>query len=297
MTKNNKSTYSRYYYRRIDVVVPETRCRKLGIPQRECARGHQPDRFGYAEKPQIIDINEFRIAHDDNYLGSNGKRSGRDRALFSGRISYMLAGCLFLIIFCGYLALFAFKSNVMAEQPDIKGAISSQPSEKIIQSSEKQPAASLYKYADDEPKSIRIARINVDNAILPIGLDKDNTLLAPEDVHTAGWYNQSSKPGLPGAVLIDGHGSESGTYDGIFSRLHELEINDLIIISRGDGSLLYYTVAKVEIKLINEVDMAETLKPYGGAEEGLNIISCTGHWIKNHSTLDKRIILFAVRSN
>jgi sortase (surface protein transpeptidase) len=227
-------------------------------------------------------------------FSDNGKRRGR--LLPWARLSFSIIGCLSVVIISVLALVVIFKSNVKAEHSPVTVYVS-KPTEDSTDISKKRPAVNTYKYADDEPKSIEIHDIGVKNAILPLGLDKKNTLMAPENAYTAGWYNQSSKPGQKGAMLMDGHGSESGTYYGLFSRLSELEENDKITITRGDDRKFDFAVVKVENVPVDEVNMAKTLKPYEGAEQGLNIISCTGSWIKNHTTLDRRVILFAVPVN
>ncbi len=154
-----------------------------------------------------------------------------------------------------------------------------------------------YSVAADSPRAIYINKIGVEARIIPMGLNSDNSLQAPTDVNEAGWYSASAKPGQPGAMLIDGHASETGTNYGLFGYLLNLKLGDQITIERGDGVKLNYSVANTEIVPLESIDMSKTLVPYNGAEQGVNLIACTGQWTADGSTLDHRLIVYAVLQN
>jgi sortase (surface protein transpeptidase) len=154
-----------------------------------------------------------------------------------------------------------------------------------------------YKVASDLPRAIYINGINVAARLMPMGVNSDNSLQAPKNIYDAGWYSASAKPGQPGAMLVDGHSSETGTHYGLFSYLSDLKNGDQIEIERGDGVGFTYTVVHAEIDSIDNVDMGKLLVPYGDAEQGVNLIACTGAWTSDNSTLDHRILVFATLNN
>jgi len=149
-----------------------------------------------------------------------------------------------------------------------------------------------YKVAADLPRYILIPKISVKAMVKQVGITKDNQIGIPANVHDTAWYNQSAKPGQPGAVLIDGHVSSWKTH-GVFYDLKKLVTGDSISIERGDGTVLTYNVTKKETYAADKVDMAAALAPVNPDKPGLNLITCTGTVIKGTNDFDKRIVVFA----
>lgn len=151
-----------------------------------------------------------------------------------------------------------------------------------------------YSVAANLPRVIYIDKINVIAKILPMSLNSDSTLQSPGDANDTGWYVDSAKPGKDGAVLLDGHTSATTSIRAIFDRLGEIAKDDNIVVERGDGKKFVYKVVHSETVPLSEVDMSKMLKPYGGAKQGLNLITCTGAWISEKQTLDHRLMVYAV---
>lgn len=149
-----------------------------------------------------------------------------------------------------------------------------------------------YQVAADLPRYIFIPKISVSAMVKQIGIVKDNQIGTPANVHDAGWYDQSAKPGQPGAMLIDGHVSSWESH-GVFYDLKKLEVGDSITIQRGDGVVVSYKVSKIETYDADKVDMAAALAPINPEKPGLNLITCTGNVIKDTNEFDKRIVVFA----
>ena len=152
---------------------------------------------------------------------------------------------------------------------------------------------STYTVAPDLPRAIYINKAKVAAPIYSMGLNSDNSLQVPSNAYQAGWYSTSSKPGQDGAMLIDGHSSGTGTHLGLFSYLVDVKIGDEIIIERGDGVKFTYTVRNTSTEPVDGLDMKKTLIPYDGAKQGVNLITCTGNWKADNSTLDMRLIVYA----
>lgn len=154
-----------------------------------------------------------------------------------------------------------------------------------------------YSVKSDYPRAIYINKIGLAGKILPMGQNSDGSLQAPVDDKDAGWYEKSQKPGEPGAMLVVGHASETGTNLGLFGNVINLIVGDIITIERGDGAMFNYKIIKTEIVPLEKVDMSKTLVPYDGYEQSLNLISCTGKWYPDGSTLDHRLIVYSVLVN
>ena len=208
----------------------------------------------------------------------------------------------------GYVSLDAWQTNIHAKQVlsnlDTQSS-SNKPADKSATTSKtqfptgvdaKKPSVSslsLYKVASDLPRAIYINKINVSARLMPMGLNSDRSLQAPSNIYDAGWYNSSAKPGQPGAMLVDGHASETGTNYGLFGNVINLKVGDQISVERGDGVKFNYSVAHTEVVPLSDVDMSKLQVTYGGAGQGINLIACTGKWTSDKSTLDHRVLVYA----
>lgn len=160
-----------------------------------------------------------------------------------------------------------------------------------------QDAFANYRVATDLPRILRIEKLAVTARILPMGVNKDNSMQAPININDSGWYDGSAKPGTPGAMVIDGHSSATNAPErlGLFSSLGALESGDMISLEKGNGETLTYKVVHKETVALDKIEMEKVMLPYGGASEGLNLITCAGQWTKGSNTLDHRTVVYAER--
>lgn len=149
-----------------------------------------------------------------------------------------------------------------------------------------------YTAPSDLPRYLFISKINVKAIVRSLGLTKANQIQSPANVYDTGWYNESSKPGLPGAALIDGHLS-SWNANGVFYNLKSLKPGDTIQIQRGDGVKITYSVVRSQTYDADKVDTVAMLQPVTPGEPGLNLITCAGDVIKGTNDFSKRIVVFA----
>jgi LPXTG-site transpeptidase (sortase) family protein len=146
-----------------------------------------------------------------------------------------------------------------------------------------------YRVAPDAPRYMYIDKIAVKAMVKPMGI-KDNAIEAPANVHDAGWFTQSAKPGQVGAMLVDGHVANWATKS-VFHDLKNLRAGDVITIERGDGKKLDYRVVKSQSYDASNVDMNAALQPVTSGKPGLNLITCDGKVIKGNE-FDKRLVVF-----
>lgn len=155
-------------------------------------------------------------------------------------------------------------------------------------------ALSGYTVAADLPRVLSIESIGVRARVLPMGINPDNSLQAPINIYDSGWYNASAKPGQPGASVIDAHAS-GPTRQGLFAYLDTMKNGDRVKVERGDGQVFEYEVVAVEKVGLAAIDMEKVVQPYEGVSEGLNLITCTGQWLKDQRTYDQRAIVYTKR--
>ncbi len=162
---------------------------------------------------------------------------------------------------------------------------------------EKEPpkaAVAKYTVADDMPRMIHISKMGVSGRVLQMGINPDGSMQAPLNIYDAGWYNGSAKPGAEGAAVIDAH-SSGPSRGGLFGNLNALEKGDKIEIEMGNDEKLLYKVVHKETKPREKVDMRQVMSVYGGAKEGLNLITCDGKWVNDQQTMADRVVVYTER--
>ncbi len=179
-----------------------------------------------------------------------------------------------------------------------------------------------YTVPPDDPRYLTIEAAGVHKArVLSIGVKAPNKdgvqqMDEPKTIDDVGWYNcqinpaesrKCATPKRPGdgntavADVIDGHTCFSNSLTCVFDNISRLQSGDKIMIERGDGSQLTYTVKKVEVlDLASGVDMAKAMKPIEADKEGLTLITCAGTYrgatdINGVLTASKRVLVYAIR--
>lgn len=151
-----------------------------------------------------------------------------------------------------------------------------------------------YTVAADMPRFLSIEKLNMKARIQPMGINSVGAVQAPVNINDSGWYKGSAKPGTPGAAFIDGHASGT-TRQGLFAYIDTLKNGDAVKVEQGDGTVFQYKVVHIETVSKDAVDMNKALVVYGGAKEGLNLMTCTGKWMAKEETYDKRVVVYTER--
>jgi LPXTG-site transpeptidase (sortase) family protein len=208
----------------------------------------------------------------------------RDRRLLLA-ILLMFGGLV-----AGVLAVISFADQAAAPSPVAPSVARTTPPP----SSEKPPiqAVAEYKVAADAPKYIEIPVLGVGRTrVNGLGIQKDNRISAPANIHDAGWYQGSAKPGQPGAMFVYGHVS-SPTANGVFHELKRLKPGDQITITRGDDTKYTYKVDASKTYPYNEVDMQAVLSPMKAGDQALNLMTCAGKVMRGSNEYDQRLVVF-----
>lgn len=206
---------------------------------------------------------------------------------------------LIAIAILGYVAydtwLVNNKTQAVLRAPGIIVAQDGNDTEKANEGIETTPVVkddlSGYKVEAHQPRILSIASLSLEARIRPMGLNHDKSIQAPKNIYDAGWYTGSAQLGQPGAMFIDGHAS-GATRQGLFGYLDTLKVGDDVSVERGDGQKFQYEVVKVVTVPLTAIDMSAILMPYSGVEKGLNLMTCTGRWVKDGATLDHRVIVY-----
>lgn len=212
------------------------------------------------------------------------RKRQRPNAWAKSRLAILVAGIVLLTI-GGVMARPWFKVRQAGVPPGNSVATES------LETPSEQSVSADYTVPADRPLAVTIPSINVQGFIQQVGVDKANQMVAPSNVHMAGWYARSVLPGDAGLSIIDGH--VNGLYaKGVFARLHELLPGQELTITFGDKRTKSFTV-----KDIKTVSAAEATKELyikdPGITSQLNLITCAGRYDKNTKTYDQRVIVVA----
>lgn len=205
-------------------------------------------------------------------------------------ILYVLAGILFiaggLIAWQGYTANQQIEKQIQETNASAEDD-GSRPATTPVDGN----AIDGYVVAPNLPRVLTIDKLGVKARIMPLGVTASNKLKAPGNIYDVGWYNASSQPGQPGAMLMDGHVS-SWTSDGVFKNIKKLMPGDEIAVERGDGQMFRYRVVKLQAYDEAQTDMHAALKPVVDGKNGLNLITCYGRVRPGTSEFEQRLIVF-----
>jgi sortase (surface protein transpeptidase) len=202
-----------------------------------------------------------------------------------------------LLYAVGFVLVVVGTVNILMYFQDRQNAnkpITIAPEKVVVKSSDKPNEApvSFNDFANvpaNQPKEIIIPSIGVDGYIQKISVDQNNQMAVPNNIHLAGWYVNSVKPGEPGLSIIDGH--VLGRYnDAIFKDLINLSHGNTFSVIYGDNSEKLFAVK--EVKLLPVSDTAAYLnKKDPNIKIQLNLITCGGNFDRNSQTYDKRVVV------
>ena len=219
------------------------------------------------------------------------------RAIKRFSVGLVAAAVLFLSVYVSLDALHTTnqaKEQFAAPSPQVASATTTAPAPTVDEAKPPSNWLSSYAVAPDAPRIITIPSQNVKARVTKQGMAADGSLQAPKNIHDTGWYENSSKPGQGGAVLIDGHAT-GPTAAGVFDNINKLQPGDTITIERGDGVVLTYAVTKTETVPSGSVNMKSLLLPVTKGTKGLNLISCTGAYDAKTNTYADRVLVFATQ--
>jgi hypothetical protein len=147
------------------------------------------------------------------------------------------------------------------------------PTPAVGDSPKSHPEGRVRPMGESAPTRLRIPAIGVDSELMELGLQSDGSLEVPPDAVPAGWFTGAPTPGELGPAIIAGHVRWNGT-PGVFERLTDLAVDDVVDIARRDGSTAEFRVTRIE-------HFAKSAFPteavYGDIPRaGLRLITCGG---------------------
>ena len=167
----------------------------------------------------------------------------------------------------------------------------------IVESSDIEPSevkpqeSDIIHVAPEMPKKITIDSVGINGYVQQVGTGVDGTIAVPTNIHIAGWFTKSVKPGAKGLSIVDGH--VQGIYEqGIFRNLNQVKSCDEIVIEYGDG-----IKKKFEVDSTVDIPKAEATgavyRRIPGIESQLTVITCTGKYDNASRSYENRFIVYA----
>jgi len=138
---------------------------------------------------------------------------------------------------------------------------------------------------------LRIPALAVDAAVTPLGFDGAGGAAVPTTAGGVGWYEFSAQPGAPGNAVLGGHLNWRGSR-GVFDRLDELSLGDMIFIDTAEGEIAYQVVGSFSVTA--HTPFIDILGERSGPST-LTLFTCGGTFSSAAGEYDERLVVNAVR--
>lgn len=182
--------------------------------------------------------------------------------------------------------------SVLGSQTNIQNdtnRVSEIPSEQVPS----QQDISTYLVASEYPRYMRIPSLKINTRIRRLGLDRKGAVGTPNNIHDAGWYDSSAKPGdKDGSSIIVGH-IAGPTMHGLFWDLPLISQGTIIEIEKGNGFVIRYKVSKIEKIPNDSFDISKYLVQEAPGKNDLKLITATNKFNTVSGDYTQRVVVFA----
>lgn len=152
------------------------------------------------------------------------------------------------------------------------------------------------------PVRFVVPGLYIDAPVITETLDENSIPRVPGRPDQVAWYDFSSSPGVGGNAVFTGH-VDWQTRDrvpipGVFYRLREMKIGDVIEVTLEDGRSLRYRVTGNVATPYDDPNVARVMAPT--SRDVITVITCGGSWVgmrgsPNGGNYSHRIIVRAER--
>jgi len=161
------------------------------------------------------------------------------------------------------------------------------PSEKPIN-----PQTYKWSGGPKDPKLLTMPSIDTEVFIQKVGIDQRQQVAVPTNVHLAGWFVNSARPGAKGLSIIDGHVDGRTTQNAAFGKLDQLKAGDRFSVEYGDGTNAHFQIKQLQTVTADEaVNVLFSQDP--SIKSQLNLVTCTGTFDRKSKTYNQRIIVIS----
>lgn len=138
--------------------------------------------------------------------------------------------------------------------------------------------------------AVSIPDIGVDSTLVPLGVDATGALVPPERYDVAGWFAAGPLPGTVGPAVIAGH-VDSRAGPGVFYRLEEMVVGQIVTVAVSDGSSVRFAVTAVGQYPKTDFPTELVYGPTPGRE--LRLITCGGNFDPSRRSYLDNIVVYA----
>lgn len=144
----------------------------------------------------------------------------------------------------------------------------------------------------EQPARLVIPKLKIDTNVQALGITKKGNMAAPDNFTDVSWYKFGTLPGRIGSAVMSGHEDNAVSLDGVFKHLEDLEIGDDVYTVDKSGQTLRFKVTAKKVYPYN-LSGPELEKIFTAKDKArLNLITCTGEWVQEIKTNDKRLVVF-----
>lgn len=137
---------------------------------------------------------------------------------------------------------------------------------------------------------LNVPELDVDSAVMDLGLRADGTMEVPPDGTTTGWYDRSPTPGEIGPAVLAAHVDWKGE-PGAFFRIAEMEPGDEVRVLREDGRTAVFAVRAVEQYPKDAFPSGDVYGDVDGPE--LRMITCGGEFDGAAGSYEDNVVVYA----
>jgi len=140
-----------------------------------------------------------------------------------------------------------------------------------------------------DPLRVTIPAIDVDAALVPVGLKPDGAMQTP-DFGLAAWYSPGPRPGEAGPSVLVAHVDSAVNGPDVFHRLKD--------IAAGDEVVVHYRTSAVTFVVTGKEQAAKTALPAeriwnGASAPVLRLITCGGAFDRAARSYLDNVIVYA----
>jgi LPXTG-site transpeptidase (sortase) family protein len=204
---------------------------------------------------------------------------------------------ILIIISVGAFSFVFFRSFYYFPSDEVDApdsAIDKTTNPKIIELNQPDGNPGTASAAAEKPKEfymrLTIPSINVDAKITTLGLNAKGNMAAPKNFFDVGLYKYGTFPGDVGSAVIAGHVNNGLALPAVFANLKNLKPGDDVYVDTKKDTRLHFVVTGSKVYAY---DSNPSVVFNDKSGKILNLITCSGTFIKELRTHDKRLVVTA----
>ncbi|PIR76107.1 MAG: class F sortase [Candidatus Magasanikbacteria bacterium CG10_big_fil_rev_8_21_14_0_10_42_10] len=202
--------------------------------------------------------------------------------IFSKRVLLIVASAGLVLFVVVFFFIFISKNSMQGSSVVlVENAVAQSNQEQIIQE----------EFSVGLPVRLQIPAIDVDAAVISVGITSDGEMDVPKNPADVAWYSPGSRPGENGSAVIAGHYDQKNNVSAVFTNLHSLKKGDTIVVEDEEGVTTTFVVRDIMV-YDKDRDATDVFFSRDGNAH-LNLVTCTGVWDKSEKSYSERIIVFS----